>query len=317
MSAGDGILPVLKPPGPSSSQVVQAVRTLFGRGSRVGHAGTLDPEAAGVLPICVGSATRLAEYLQRPAKVYRFELVLGIATDTQDATGRVVTVGATDVVSEDSVRAALAPFCGRIVQRAPMYSARHHDGRRLYEIARAGGQAPRPEFHVQVWNLQLLHWSRPMSLPPVALCEVRCSSGTYVRALCDDIGRHLGCGAHMGALLRCAAAGIPASACCTVEEIESAARDGKVADLLIPGAAALEFLPAVTVDDGDAAAVRYGRAPGRRRQAGADGAQTVRVLDGQGRLLAIASQRTQANVAEFVLEKVLVSDGGAARPPEA
>ena len=317
MSAEDGVLPLLKPPGPSSHQVVQAVRRLFGRRTRVGHAGTLDPEAAGVLPICVGPATRLAEYLQRPAKVYRFEVILGAATDTQDATGRVVSIGATDTLCAERLRAVLSCFRGTILQRAPLYSARHHAGRRLYEIAREGGQVSRPEFPVHIENLRLLRWERPGADRAVALCEVVCGSGTYVRSLCEEIGRELGCGGHMGALLRCSAGGIPARACWTLEEIEAAARDGKATALLLPGADALGFMPAVTVDEDDAAGLRHGQAPGRRRRPGPDGTRTTRILDGNGRLLAVASIRTEANVAEFVLEKVLVTDGGSVRPPEA
>lgn len=310
MSGPVGILPVLKPPGPSSHQVVEMIRHVLGRGTRVGHAGTLDPEAGGVLPICVGAATRLADYLQAPPKVYRFELVLGVVTDTQDATGCTVAIGDTSTVSAERLRAALAAFTGQVPQQAPLYSARHHQGRRLYAIAREGGQAPRPEFQVVIWDFQLLRWTPPAATPPVALCEVCCGSGTYVRALCEDVGRSLGCGGHMGALLRCAAGGIVASECWSLEEIVAAARDGDVERLLLPGAQALDFLPAVTLDEGDAAAIRHGRAPGRRRSDGPDGVQTVRLLDERGGLLAVAVRRIDGDLADFKLEKVLVADEG-------
>jgi tRNA pseudouridine55 synthase len=300
-----GVLPLLKPPGPSSHQAVQAVRRVFGRKVRAGHAGTLDPSAAGVLPVCLGPATRLVEYLQLPPKVYRFELVLGVATDTQDGTGRVVARADASGLQEADVRQALRRFVGVVRQQAPLYSARRRNGRRLYDYARQGQSAPLPQFDVRIEALDLLEW-RPGPVA-VAFCELRCSSGTYVRALCADVGSALGCGGHMGDLVRCSAGGFPVERCVTLEELEEAAGRGAAAALLVPPAEALAFLPAVTVSAAEAAAVAHGRPP--RWPAGlppgAGGA--VRLLDPLGRLIAVARRQVRAGVPELALEKVLAA----------
>lgn len=299
MIAPVGLLPLLKPPGPSSQQVVAAVRRWAGRGVRVGHAGTLDPAAAGVLPVCLGAATRLAEYLQIPAKGYRFELVLGQETDTQDGTGRLLAVRDASVVTRAALEAVLATYRGERSQRVPAYSARHHDGRRLYEYARLGVEAPAPLATVRIDRLQLLHWSPG----PVAraLCDLRCGGGTYVRALCAEIGAALGVGAHMGHLVRTAAGGLAAAECRTLEELEAGAAPG-----ILSPAEALAFLPAVTADPAEARAVATGRPPGRRRAGPELPPGLVRVLDADGVLLAVARCAAGDGVLDFRLEKVLV-----------
>ncbi len=309
MSPPGGMLPLLKPPGPSSQQVVAFVRRLLPGQGRVGHAGTLDPGAAGVLPVCLGGATRLCDYLHLPPKGYRFELVLGLETDTQDAEGRVLGHRDASGLSRAAVEAALARCVGRITQRVPLYSARRHEGTRLYARARRGEVAPRPEAHVRVERLALLRWEP--GHPARALCDVLCSTGTYVRALCTDIGTGLGVGGHMGALVRYAAGGVRAEDCLTLEEWAEAVRAwlaaGRVGE--IPGsvspAAAVGFLPAVHLGAEEAEGLRHGRCPGRRVAADAEGDGLVRLLDAQGSLLAVARRTVAAGVTGFRLEKVL------------
>lgn len=194
--SGDGLLNLHKPPGMTSFAVVAQVRRLT-RAKRVGHGGTLDPDASGVLPIGVGQGTRVFEYFADSTKVYRAEVTLGVATNTYDASGTMVTHQDPSHITREQVEAALAGFRGHIQQRPPMFSALKRDGQRLYELARRGEQIdlePRP---VHVLRLELLEWR-----PPTLTLEVECGRGTYIRSLAHDLGQALGCGAHMSALVR-------------------------------------------------------------------------------------------------------------------
>jgi len=176
-----GILNLDKPAGMTSHDVVVHVRRLLGV-RKVGHAGTLDPMATGVLLICLGQATRVAEYLMRSDKVYRAEIRLGVATDTHDAEGKVIKT--TQVtVGEGEVREALASFVGQIEQVPPMYSALKRQGVPLYKLARRGIVVERKPRTVKIHQIKLLDWS-----PPLVTIEVTCSPGTYIRALARDLG---------------------------------------------------------------------------------------------------------------------------------
>lgn len=191
-----GFLNINKPAGLTSHDVVARVRRLAGRGVKVGHAGTLDPAATGVLPVALGGATRLIEHLADARKGYRGRVRLGTVTATDDAEGEPLEVRAVPPLTNTTVEAAVAPLRGAIMQVPPMYSALHHEGKRLYELARAGQQvalAPRP---VMVYRLDWL-WSGAD-----LLIEVECGKGTYIRCLARDIGAALGCGAHLAALER-------------------------------------------------------------------------------------------------------------------
>ena len=301
-----GLLPVCKPPGPTSAQVVAAVRRLFGRDVRVGHAGTLDPAAAGVLPICVGAATRLAEYLHLPAKEYRFELVLGLETDTQDATGRILAEHDACGLDGAQVAAALAALVGTITQRPPLHSARHHQGRRLYEYAREGQAVEPASATVRIDALRLLSFAP--GHPARALCALVCGSGTYVRAVCADVGAALGTGGHMGVLVRHRAGGLCGSECRTLEELEAEAQHGGLHGLLRTPAEALGFLPALALPWPEAEAVLHGRPPGRRRATPGEPDGALRLLHADGRLIAVATRRVQDGVTGFVLERVMPAD---------
>ncbi len=192
----DGILNVLKPSGKTSFDVVSRIRRLSGE-SRVGHTGTLDPDATGVLVVCLGQGTRMIEFLSKAGKTYRAEIELGICTDTDDATGVILDRRDTRSVAEEQVRRAVNSFCGAYDQVPPMYSALKQQGKRLYELARQGIEVPRKPRRVDIFRLALLDWN-----PPMMTIEVDCGSGTYIRALARDIGESLGCGAHLSKLVR-------------------------------------------------------------------------------------------------------------------
>ncbi|MCL1853240.1 MAG: tRNA pseudouridine(55) synthase TruB [Peptococcaceae bacterium] len=194
----NGIINVNKPAGVTSADVVYRLRRIF-RLKKIGHMGTLDPEAQGVLPVGVGQATRLTEYYGTLNKTYRAALVLGVTTDTQDATGRVLTERRAGVMRGDLER-TLSCFRGDLWQIPPMYSAVRHQGRRLYELARDGIEVEREARPVRIDVLRLLAWQDGEQ--PRADLEVICSKGTYIRTLCHDIGAHLGCGGHMAELWR-------------------------------------------------------------------------------------------------------------------
>lgn len=193
----DGFLNLDKPAGLTSHDVVARVRRVAGRGVKVGHAGTLDPGATGVLPVALGQATRLIEYLTDTRKGYRGLVRLGTTTSTDDAEGEVLERRAVPPLADAQIEAAVAPLRGPIMQVPPMYSALHHQGRRLYDLARAGQTVtldPRP---VEVYRLDWA-WSGEQELELV----VECGKGTYIRALARDLGAALGCGAHLAALTR-------------------------------------------------------------------------------------------------------------------
>lgn len=191
-----GIFNIDKPTGMTSHDVVDAVRRLV-RQRRVGHAGTLDPLATGVLVVCVGNATRLVEYMVGHDKEYRVTVRLGVETDTYDAEGSVVAERPVPPLSRDDIEAVLSHFRGEIEQIPPPYSAIRRGGRRLYELARAGAKVEVPPRRVTIYALNLEAWQ-----PPNLILHVVCSAGTYVRSLAYDIGRALGTGGHVVALRR-------------------------------------------------------------------------------------------------------------------
>ena len=278
----NGILVVDKPKGLSSFDIVRQVRRLC-QTRRVGHAGTLDPLATGVLPVAVGQATRLVEYLMAGEKSYQATCRLGIATDTQDCEGRVLQELSWQHVDRTKLNAVLAGFVGEIRQLPPMYSALKKDGRPLYQLARQGIEVERQLRTVTIDSLVVDEFS-----PPAVTITVRCSKGTYIRTLCHDIGLLLGCGAHMTALRRLACGQFTLSASHTLEELQSLADQGLPLPLVSPAAALAEW-PALTVDGPVLARLRNGVAP---KMADLDGTmpaagEMVRFLAGET-LVAIA-----------------------------
>ncbi len=299
----NGILVVCKPPGMTSHDVVGFLRRVSGE-RRIGHTGTLDPGAAGVLPLCLGNATRVSEYLLDEAKSYRFEVRFGEATATADAEGEPVATAPAEYLDEAAVRLSLERFVGEIEQRAPAYSAVKVGGQPLYRRARRGEEVTRPIRRVRVYRLELLAF-RPGSRP-AAMLEVDCSRGTYVRSLAEDLAGNLGTVGHLSFLLRLAAGPFRIDEAFTLEEIGRAAGRGSLADLLRPAGDALPGAPVAVVDDRQAEALRAGR---NLEQAGVElgpeeGRWRLELPGGQlvavGRRLGRGKQR---------LEKVL-ADGG-------
>lgn len=291
----DGLVNVLKPPGMTSHDVVAFMRRISGV-RRVGHAGTLDPGAAGVLVLCVGPATRATSYLQESDKCYRAEMVLGVATDTQDASGRTVAVHTDFELEWSDVDAALARMVGTIEQRPPMASAVHWQGRRLYELARQGIEVERPARRVDIYQVSVVAvWPRDADKARFGarvLFDVTCGPGTYVRTLCADVGERLGCGAHLGFLVRTRSGAFSVGDSVTLEELEAAAHHRRLADYLLPVDAGLGHLPAVYLSRADAARVRHGASvpwPAHAsRPQDLEAGDLVRVYDPDGRLLAVA-----------------------------
>ena len=250
----NGFLIVDKPLGRTSSDVVLFVRKRLPRGTAVGHGGTLDPEASGVLPVCVGAATRLFDYIVDKQKTYVAEVQLGVETDTQDATGQVVR-RETVQCGEDALKSVLNAFVGEIMQVPPMYSAIKKDGKRLYALARKGETveiAPRPCRVDEIVSLGQTGENR-------YAIRVRCGRGVYIRTLCHDIGQALGCGGHMASLRRISAGIFSMEDALTLEEIDHLAQTGALEAALLPMDAPLASMRRVTVSgDRCAHAVKNG-----------------------------------------------------------
>lgn len=249
----NGIINVDKPAGLSSHDVVSAVRK-FSHISRVGHAGTLDPMATGVLLICVGQAVRVSEYLINHDKTYRARVHLGVETDTYDATGRVVARRDVNVTREQ-IAAALSTFVGKIAQMPPAYSAIKKDGVPHYKRARRGEQVETEPRQVEIYSIEL----RDTALPEVEL-EVRCSKGTYLRSLAHDLGEKLGCGAHLSGLVRTASGRFRLEDAVTLDRLREAYAEGAFERYLNPVDEALLEFEAVVVDPEMANKIRQGQA---------------------------------------------------------
>lgn len=251
-----GIIPVRKAPGMTSHDVVARVRKLTGQ-KRVGHTGTLDPDVEGVLPVCLGQATRIVEYIQELPKRYRGTMVLGRSTDTEDATGEVVEERPLDRLHPNDVEEVFRRFHGKITQVPPMYSAVKVKGKRLYELAREGKEVERPSRQVTIYRLRATRIQPEGPYPEVDF-DVICSRGTYVRTLCVDLGKMLGFPAHMARLIRVESGPFVLDDAVTLEELAEVAAEGKWEEVLCPIDAALGHLPAAVVSGRDEAGVLNG-----------------------------------------------------------
>ena len=237
-----GILNLCKPLGCTSFDMVKRIRRLSGE-KKVGHGGTLDPLASGVLPICLGRATRVSEFLADSSKSYRAVMKFGEATDTYDAEGTLTEENDASHLTLEKVEESLGPFRGIILQEPPMYSALKHEGKRLYELAREGITIERPKRETAVHKLQILTWE-----PPYATIYVDCGRGTYVRSLAHDIGQALGVGAHLTELVRLRSGPFDISESVTPEEFEEAVEASNWRDIMFPMDFALSNMPAVILD---------------------------------------------------------------------
>ena len=249
----DGILNVCKPRGWSSFDVVALVKRLS-RQRRVGHAGTLDPSAEGVLPICLGQATRVVEYLVDAPKTYRGQVRLGAATDTYDAWGTVAATGDPSGVTEGRLREALSAFVGEIRQVPPMYSALKHRGVPLYRYARAGETVERQPRQVMIHRLELLAYD-----PPLATIEVECGRGAYIRTLAHDLGQALGCGAHLDTLVRTRLGPFSLSAAVTPDVLREAFGSEDWRDMLLPLDSVFLGWPAAIIGEANERLTREGQ----------------------------------------------------------
>ncbi|MCC7019769.1 MAG: tRNA pseudouridine(55) synthase TruB [Ardenticatenales bacterium] len=251
-----GILNIDKPAGRTSHDVVQAVRRASGE-QRVGHAGTLDPMATGVLVVCLGSATRVVDDVQAFVKGYRARITLGSATDTYDAMGQVTSTGDAGqlaAIGRADVEAALVAFRGEIAQVPPMVSALKHEGKRLYELARRGIEVERAARSVTVHALDILDWS-----PPDVTVDLLCSRGTYVRSIAHDLGAVLGVGGHLSALERTRVGPFTVDDATSLARVVEAFMEGWYGHILHPLDTALVAYPAIVADDAVAADMRAGR----------------------------------------------------------
>lgn len=223
----NGVILVNKPLGKTSHDIVYIIRRIT-RIKKVGHTGTLDPMAEGVLPICIGNATKAADMLTNHDKAYRAQLVLGMTTDTQDAEGEILTECGVSC-SADEIKSAVLSFVGDIEQIPPMYSAIKLDGKKLYELAREGKTVERKARRVTIHSIEIVELD--MENYTITI-DVSCSKGTYIRSLCEDIGMKLGVGAYMNTLVRTKSGNFDISECSTVAELREMGEG--IADKLIP-----------------------------------------------------------------------------------
>lgn len=283
----NGILVVDKPPEITAARVVARIKGML-KVKKIGHTGTLDPFATGLMVCCLNQGTKLARFFLHGEKTYEGELVLGIRTDTQDATGRVTAADgdAAAAIGEEQIRAAFQRFVGEIDQTPPAFSALKHEGVPLYKLARKGTPVEKPPRRVRITSLEI-----DRIRPPTVGFRVTCSAGTYVRTLCADIGDALGCGGHLKALRRTAGGGFSVSEAATLPEIEALASGGRIRERIIPPAAALRGMAAHEAPPGLAGRILNGNAVTTADIPPPLGGEYVKVVDEAGGLLAVIQHK--------------------------
>ncbi len=290
----DGILVVSKPAGPTSHDIIDTVRRLTGV-RRVGHGGTLDPFAMGVLPVFIGRATRMVDYHRFDSKAYRASVVFGAGSSTDDIDGE-MTPGEAPVPDRATVEDALPAFRGEIEQIPPDHSAVHVGGKRAYELARGGEKPELKPRNVTIHSLELTEWDTADVDRPMAVLDVNCSAGTYVRSIARDLGRQLGCGAYLGALTRTASGPFELGSAHSLEHVRAELAAGNLESLLLSADAGLDHIPMVCIPDSDREAIARGQIIRVRGEVSGpvdpavvlESAEVVRVLDGRGSLAAMA-----------------------------
>jgi tRNA pseudouridine55 synthase len=285
--ATDGLLVIDKPVGPTSHDIVQRVRAILGV-QRVGHGGTLDPDATGVLIVAAGQATRFFPFLSKEDKVYEGLIRLGFATDTYDASGRPASAPCPVLPGRDDVLSAMRAFEGDLLQTPPPFSAKKLAGRPVYRMARAGQKFSLEPAAVKVTRFVLRYYD-----PPDIAFEAACSAGTYIRSLAHDLGRRLGCGGHLAALRRTSVGPYSLADAVPLAALEAAAARGDAARFLLPLERLLPEVPAVTVRPEAEALVKNGRPLGPSHlespfTVGAGpGSALARLFSAGGKLLAL------------------------------
>ncbi|MDP4162102.1 MAG: tRNA pseudouridine(55) synthase TruB [Bacillota bacterium] len=255
----EGILPLFKPAGMTSHDCVFKLRKIL-KTKKVGHTGTLDPDVTGVLPICIGRATKVAEYITDAGKAYEGEVTLGYSTTTEDASGEIVEKKQVDrILSRNEILKVLQSLSGEIVQTPPMFSAVKVNGKRLYEYARQGIEIERPSRTVTIHNIELLDKRQEFSGENIRFSfRVSCSKGTYIRTLAVMIGELLGFPAHMSHLSRIQSASYTLEDCLTLEDVAEHMETGTIDEVLRPLESALYHLPKYTINDKVAEKVKNG-----------------------------------------------------------
>ncbi|MGC6377072.1 tRNA pseudouridine(55) synthase TruB [Bisgaard Taxon 45] len=251
----DGVFLLDKPQGMSSNDIMQKVKRVF-QANKAGHTGALDPLATGMLPICLGEATKFSQFLLEADKRYQVTAKLGERTDTSDAEGQVVETRIVNV-SEQDILAALPHFRGELMQVPTMFSALKHQGKPLYEYARAGITVEREARPITIFELNFVTYAAPY-----LTLEVHCSKGTYIRTLVDDLGEYLGCGAHVTVLRRTAVANYPVEAMMDWERLQALAEQQDLALLdqhLLPTDSAVSALPALHLNQEQSQAIGFGQ----------------------------------------------------------
>ncbi|MBQ7793372.1 MAG: tRNA pseudouridine(55) synthase TruB [Clostridia bacterium] len=287
----NGIILIDKPLGKTSHDMVYFVRRLTGI-KKVGHTGTLDPDASGVLPVCIGRATKVCDMLTASDKKYCATLVLGKTTDTQDASGNVLTEHEVNV-TEGDIKRIIGGFIGEIEQIPPMFSAIKKDGKKLYELARKGITVEREPRKVIIHSIDILEIDLENNTVSI---DVHCSKGTYIRTLCEDIGLKLGCGAYMQTLRRTESGGFLIDKCKTLDELKDIADKGQLDSVIIPTDSVFDCYEKVVLDDFLSAKLKNGI---RIRRNGLVTDALYRIYDKKGEFLAVS----RYNGAEIVLEK--------------
>ena len=304
----DGILNVDKPFGITSMDVVRRIKRASGV-KRVGHGGTLDPAGTGVIPICLGQATRMMQYLIDGTKEYRAVVELGVTTDTYDAMGQVTDRRDPSSVSLADVERALEGFKGVIQQVPPMYSALKQGGKRLYDLARAGIEVERQPRTIEVFDIQLLEWSRPL-----VTVEIRCGRGYYMRSFAFDLGNVLGCGGHLKSLIRLRSGAFRISDAAPLSEAEERFVDGTWRETLHAPDVVLYNLRAIIAGRNVEDRIMHGRPlPAELRIPHAQPGERCRAYSVDGRFLAILA--FDASAAQWQPDKVFAGSGnGNSRP---
>jgi len=283
----DGVLVADKPSGPTSHDIVAFVRR-FTRPAKTGHTGTLDPMATGVLPICIGTATRLARFLGTGAKEYTGSIMLGMRTDTYDAQGTVLEQRPVDGIREADARAAVSGLTGEFLQSPPIWSAKHIGGRRAYDLAREGKESRMTPVKVRVDAFEILRFHSPE-----ISFRIACSPGTYIRSLAHDLGEKLGCGAHLAELRRTRSGPFVESDARDLQAIERAGREGGIEAMILPLEGLDLGLGTARLTQAGERLVGHGRSvpPGEILEGyPSEDGEMVRLLAPSGRLLAIAER---------------------------
>ncbi len=288
----NGIVVIDKPTDLTSARLTARVKKSL-KAKKVGHTGTLDPFATGVVVCCIDQATRLARFLMHGKKRYEAVMCLGIRTDTQDLEGRVISRQPELAVTDQQINSAFGHFANIKEQNPPAFSALKHHGVPLYRLARKGTLVQKPPRPISIYELKILH----INLPHVRF-EVVCSQGTYIRTLCDDIGEFLGCGAHLLQLRRTENSGFTLDDAASLNEFEALAASGRASTVILPMSDALKNMPRVTADRTLAEKIQYGKPVARDELALSDGCGSawIKVVDTQQNLMAVLSSSRENGV---------------------